>query len=142
MRKRVLNVILVFLFFMCNICAGNAANENDVWDDLVNAIAHVESRHNTKAVSSCGTYVGFLQISKPVVDECNRIIGKRKYTYKHRYNKESSVEMFYIIQSYYNPENNIEKAIRIWNGGPNFSKRKTERYYNKVIKVYNVIAAS
>lgn len=142
MRKKVLNVILVFLFCMCNICTGNAANENDVWNDLINAIAHVESRHNTKAVSGCGTYVGFLQISKTVVDECNRIIGKRKYTYKHRYDKESSVEMFYIIQRYYNPENNIEKAIRIWNGGPNFSKRKTEQYYNEVIKVYKVIATS
>lgn len=139
--RKILRTILTTLLFMCSICAGNAVNSEGIWNDLIKAIAHVESKHNTKAVSKCKTYVGFLQISKIVVDDCNRIIGKKKYTYGHRYNKKLSIEMFYIIQSHYNPENDIEKAIRIWNGGPNYSNKKTEQYYNEVIKTYNNISA-
>ena len=42
-----------------------------------------------------------------------------------------------IIQSFYNKSNDIEKTIRIWNGGTKASKKKTNRYYKKVINVYN-----
>ena len=41
--------------------------------------------------------------------------------------------MFKLIQSYHNPENNIEKAIRAWNGGPKYSVRATNRYFKKVM---------
>ena len=104
---------------------------------LINAIAHVESKHNEKLVSKNHTHVGLLQISKITVDECNRIIGRKKYRYDDRFNREKSIEMFIVIQKFYNKTNNIERAIRLWNGGPNASKSKTEKYYRKVIKVYN-----
>ena len=35
------------------------------------------------------------------------------------------------------PKNNIEKAIRLWNGGCGYSKAKTENYYRKTLKYYN-----
>jgi hypothetical protein len=40
--------------------------------------------------------------------------------------------MFVVIQSYHNPANNVEKAIRAWNGGNNYSVAKTQKYLNKV----------
>lgn len=103
------------------------------WKDVVKAIAHVESKNKKKAISKCGNYAGFLQISKVVVDDCNRIIGRKKYKYNHRFDKTKSIEMFYIIQNYYNPDSDVEKAIRLWNGGPKFSKKKTERYFKSVM---------
>jgi predicted GH43/DUF377 family glycosyl hydrolase len=45
--------------------------------------------------------------------------------------------MFILYQKRYNPTNNIEKAIRLWNGGCEYSKAKTEKYYRKVMKYYN-----
>ena len=45
--------------------------------------------------------------------------------------------MFVIYQKRYNQKNNIEKAIRLWNGGCGYSKAKTENYYRKTLKYYN-----
>ena len=44
--------------------------------------------------------------------------------------------MFILIQEFYNPGRDIEKAIRLWNGGPNYGIRSTQGYYNKVMKYY------
>lgn len=43
--------------------------------------------------------------------------------------------MFVLIQSYYNPKNNVEKAIRMWNGGIGYSVKRTQRYYEKVMRL-------
>ena len=45
--------------------------------------------------------------------------------------------MFIMIQEHYNPSHNVEKAIRLWNGGQNYSLKKTNGYYKKVMKYYN-----
>jgi len=42
--------------------------------------------------------------------------------------------MFLLIQKQYNKANNVEKAIRSWNGGPRYSVKATNRYYQKVLK--------
>lgn len=132
--KKFLSTLLIIIFF-CPL--SNYAKNNKRWEKLVKAISLIESQHNEKLTSKCGRYVGILQISKITVDECNRILGEKRFNYNHRYNKKHSIEMFYIIQNYYNPNNSIEKAIRIWNGGPNYSKQKTDKYYKNVLKAYN-----
>lgn len=128
-------VLVLFLFSFMTWSSVSATNVN-FKKKLVQSIAVVESGNNTQKVSNCGKYVGILQISKILVDDCNRIIGKKKYKYEHRYNKQASIEMFYIIQNYYNPSWDIEKAIRIWNGGPNYSKKKTDGYFREVYSEY------
>ena len=45
-----------------------------------------------------------------------------------------SKEMFLIIQSFYNPTNSIEIAIRTWNGGVHYSMARTQRYFEKVMR--------
>ena len=78
-----------------------------------------------------------MQITPVLVKDCNRILKdrneKRRFTLKDRYNVKKSKEMFVLIQEYYNPTNSIEKAIRSWNGGCNYSKRSTNEYYKKVM---------
>lgn len=105
------------------------------WNPLIGAIAMVESTNNPNAIGKGGS-VGLLQITPILVKDCNNILKSKKkskqYTLQDRLNPEKSKEMFILIQEKYNPECNIEKAIRLWNGGPNFSVKKTQNYLNKV----------
>ena len=105
------------------------------WNPVMDAIIQVESEGNPKAVS--GNSVGAMQITPILVKDCNEILKKQKskkrYTMADRYSVAKSKEMFLLIQSHYNPENSIEKAIRSWNGGVKYSVRATNRYYKKVM---------
>ena len=109
------------------------------WDKMINAISKVESKENPSAVSK--DCVGILQIRPILVKQCNIWLKNQKsskrYTLKDRYDVGKSKEMFIMIQEHYNPSHNVEKAIRLWNGGPNYSVKKTNGYYKKVMKYYN-----
>lgn len=116
--------------------AGFESSENEYdWTDVIDAIIQVESKGNPKAVS--GRYVGILQISPILVKECNNILKSRgsskRFSLNDRFNENKSREMFVVIQSEHNPMNNVEKAIRLWNGGIRYSIAKTQRYFNKVM---------
>lgn len=73
-----------------------------------------------------------------MVKECNRILRQRgsskRYTLRDRFSVDKSKEMFLLIQSHSNPSNNVEQAIRAWNGGPRYSTRRTQKYYDKVMR--------
>lgn len=109
------------------------------WDKVINAISKVESKENPSAVSK--DCVGILQIRPILVKQCNIWLKNQKsskrYTLKDRYDVGKSKEMFIMIQEHYNPSHNVEKAIRLWNGGPNYSVKKTNDYYKKAMKYYN-----
>jgi len=82
-----------------------------------------------------------MQITPILVEDCNSILKKRgikkRYTLNDRFSKKKSKEMFVLIMSHYNPSNNVERAIRLLNGGVNYTKRGTRGYYNKVMRLYN-----
>ena len=105
------------------------------WNPVMDAIIQVESEGNPNAVS--GNSVGVMQITPILVRECNNILkskkSKMRFTLADRYSVEKSKEMFLLIQSYHNPTNSIEKAIRSWNGGLHYSVRATNKYYKKVM---------
>lgn len=106
------------------------------WNPVMDAIIQVESEGNVKAVS--GNSCGAMQITPIMVKECNEILKKRnskkRYKLSDRFNLAKSKEMFLLFQSYYNKNNNVEQAIRSWNGGMRYSVRGTQRYYKKVMK--------
>ena len=106
------------------------------WSHIIEAIIQVESEGNPNAVS--GNSVGVMQITPILVKDCNEILKKKKskkrYSLADRYDAAKSKEMFLLIQSHYNPENNVEKAIRLWNGGIKYSVRATNKYYRKVMR--------
>lgn len=126
------------LFACISINASYSQSFN--WTKVINAIAIVESNNNPRAVGGGGS-VGLLQITPVLVKDVNHILTKQKsskrYTLNDRLNPEKSKEMFVIIQEHYNPSHNIEKAIRLWNGGPKYSVRGTQGYFNKVMKHYS-----
>ncbi len=124
----------------------NAADKNleKKWGAVIEAIAQVESERNPKAVSRNGCYVGYLQISKILVNECNAIAGFKKYTYEDRKDRQKSIDMFIDFMERHNPSGNMERAIRLWNSGDrNCMNRKsrTEGYYRRVMSKYSSTAS-
>ena len=107
------------------------------WNKVINAIAKVESNNNPKAIGGGGS-VGLLQIRPVLVKDCNKILAKKnsskRYTLNDRLSAQKSKEMFIIIQEHYNPSCNVEKAIRLWNGGPKYNTKSTNAYYKRVLK--------
>jgi hypothetical protein len=80
-----------------------------------------------------GKAVGPFQIHKCMVDDVNRIVGYKKFSYHDRYNYNKSLEMFNTYQRFYNPDKDIEAAARMWNGGPTgMNKSKTKHYYKRI----------
>ncbi|MGP1418008.1 MAG: hypothetical protein ACTTKM_09950 [Prevotella fusca] len=117
----------------------SAKNDGFNWEPVMDAIIQIESKGNAAAVN--GPYVGVLQISPVLVKECNNILkssgSKKRYSLSDRYSATKSKEMFVIIQSFHNPLNNIEKAIRLWSGGIRYSVSKTQAYLRKVMRQIN-----
>ena len=144
--KRVLRFVCLTLFVCAftplSLFAGNKGVKKSSqmnWNPVIEAIIQVESEGNRFAKS--GNQVGAMQITPVLVRECNRILelreSKKRYSLADRFSIAKSKEMFLLIQSFHNAENNIEFAIRSWNGGVNYSKKATQRYYEKVKKLIN-----
>ena len=118
--------------------AFSRVNKGFNWNPLMDAITIVESGGDSRAVS--GTQCGAMQIMPILVEDCNAILKqrgeKKRYSLNDRFNVKKSREMFVLIMSRYNPTNDIEKAIRIWNGGANYTTKGTQRYYQKVMAQY------
>ena len=139
MRKAKKLILTCLMSILVLTAMAQTKNVSYNWDKVINAISKVESKGNPSAVSK--DCVGILQIRPILVKQCNIWLkdqkSSKRYTLKDRYDVEKSKEMFIMIQEHYNPSHNVEKAIRLWNGGPSYSKVKTENYYRKVMKYYN-----
>ena len=140
MSKKVSVSLMALVLLAMTATAGtNSAKSTKTsgvnWNPVMDAIIQVESEGNPNAVS--GNSVGAMQITPILVKDCNEILKKQKskkrFTMADRYSVAKSKEMFLLIQSYYNRENSIEKAIRSWNGGVKYSVRATNKYYKKVM---------
>lgn len=137
MRKNFKKLFLTCLMLALSLTA-SAQGESYDWSKVIDAIVKVESRGNASAKSK--DCVGILQIRPVLVADCNEYLqmkGKKKrFTLADRLSPEKSKEMFRLYQKRYNPTNNVEKAIRLWNGGCGYSVAKTEVYFQKVMKYY------
>ncbi len=131
----------LFMPLMCGMFYVSAQATTVDYNRLITAIGTVESKLNDNAKN--GVHAGFLQISKICVAECNRINKlrgvKQTYTLQDRYNRSKSIEMFRIIQSFYNKDNDLDYAIHLWNKGVTKAKKgkKNMKYHKKVMKIYN-----
>lgn len=131
---------IVVIIVMAMMATGEAdakkTNNNEFdWNSVMDAITYVESRGNPNAVN--GNNCGAMQITPGLVQDCNKILKRRgidkRYTLKDRFNVKKSREMFVLIMSHYNPTNDIERGIRMWNGGCCYKVKSTQRYYQKVM---------
>ena len=123
-KKKIVRVLVSLLLLTSTVASASPNFKNTFdWQPVIDAIIQVESNGNPKAKS--GNSVGAMQITPILVAQCNIILKERKstkrYTLADRYSVAKSKEMFLLMQSEYNTQNNIEKAIRAWNGGNNYS---------------------
>ncbi len=142
--KRLIRVAFLLWFMMVLVSpvisakSKNAKSSRYDWTPVINAIIEVESEGKVDAVDHSGKSCGIMQITPILVKDCNRILevknSKMRYTLKDRFSISKSKEMFLLYQSYYNPGNSIEFAIRSWNGGSHYTKRGTQKYFEKVMK--------
>ncbi len=135
--KRIAFILITLLLIPASLMAQDQAkgkSEDFDWNPVIDAIIWHESKGNPNAV--CGPYVGVLQIAPIMVRECNNILKSRgeqkRFTLKDRYSPEKSKEMFLVIMSKHNKENDIDKACRIWHGGTHYSVKRTQRFVNEI----------
>lgn len=132
--------ILTFTFLFLFICKFSEVEhekklhekEKTDWEKLILALIKVESGGDEMAIGKTND-VGVLQITPIYVSDVNRILGSQIYCLNCRVNREKSIEMFEIYQKHYNPDKNIEKAIRLHN------PRAGIAYKNKVMREFKNI---
>tara|TARA_B100001564_G_scaffold26903_1_gene19947 strand:+ start:1317 stop:1871 length:555 start_codon:yes stop_codon:yes gene_type:complete len=119
--------------------------ESEIWDFgiqkktefLLNAIIDIESGNNDSAYHAGEDAVGCLQIRPCMVFDVNRILKKQnktiQYTLTDRWNRDKSIEMFYVYCNYYNLTT-PEAMARSWNGGPRGANKTTTVSYWKKVK--------
>jgi len=142
MKKMIIIILITFIFLPLK----NKELNFDIFKEFKElvlrkekclfTIMKIESNFNEKAINKRSKASGILQMFKIAVDEANRISGFN-YSYDDRFNFSKSIEMFYIINDYWNSEYNPEKVARFWCGGF-LPKHKTDNYYNKFLKNYNL----
>ena len=145
MKKKIQMLVAAMMMVTLQAAAQDcvAVDLQKKWDPVMLAIEQVESEGRANIVSRDGRYVGCLQIAPILVRQCNIILGQNKFTLKDRYSKEKSHEMFIVFQEHFNPEGDMEKAIRLWNSGDlqcMQRKSRTEGYYQRVMRKYNEMA--
>ena len=130
---------MILMLAPINASAGTKGKKSSQfdWNPVNDAIIEVESEGKADAVDKSGKSCGIMQITPILVKECNRILelkkSSKRYTMQDRFSVKKSKEMFLLFQSFYNPKNSVELAIRSWNGGMNYTKRGTQKYFEKVM---------
>ena len=130
---------MILMLAPMNASAGTKGKKSSKfdWNPVIDAIIEVESNGKADAVDKGGKSCGAMQITPILVEECNRILelrkSKKRYSMKDRFSVSKSKEMFLLFQSFYNPMNSVELAIRSWNGGMGYTKKGTQRYFDKVM---------
>ncbi len=87
-----------------------------ITDDVLLAFVQLESNFDMYAENPVTKARGILQILPVMIDEANKVAGWQKYTWDDAWLPERSIEIWYLIQNYYNPEYNVQKAAQLWFG--------------------------
>lgn len=101
-----------------------------VFDSMLNAFQKVESNYRTDVVNHLG-YTGILQEGAEMIAEANRICtmyGKPAiYTFPaSALDSTQSVQIWYIVQNFWNPKYELRRACHIWNPLAN------NKYYSRI----------
>ena len=110
------------------------------WDMVQLAIAMTESRLNPDATGKAKDG-GVLQITPIYVAEANRLSGNN-YSHEDAYDIGKSLEMFGIVQSHYNPEKDLDTAIRRHNPGASSGYARKVKENLELVKRYEAVRAT
>lgn len=155
MKKLVLSKIFFFLIFIFSFPMISYERANNIGfrnlrikpietkrvvrvpQKVVIGMIQVESNGNDSAYNKSEEAVGCLQIRPIMVREVNRILKKQgkehRFKMKDRWDRNKSLDMFWVWKDYHHPNSEDEVIARNWNGGPNgYVKKSTEKYWEKV----------
>lgn len=115
--------------------------EMDEWTTLKLAIIKTESEYDSTAVGRSRD-IGLFQITPVYVAEVNRLLGQERFIHEDAFDTIKANEMFEILQAFRNPEHDIDKAIRLHNGGSAYARKVKDnmsyiRTYESVKRVIN-----
>lgn len=107
------------------------------WQVFVMALIEVECERNPN-VKSNKNAIGPFQITEVYVSEVNRLYNTN-FIFEDAWNLNKSIKMFELMNDYYNPNRDINKAIQIHNPGAGswYAKRIKERM--KLIKFSELV---
>ena len=88
--------------------------QTDNWNAFISAVSFVESGGDDTAVGTRND-VGRLQITPILLKDANRIVGFEKYSLGDRTDAAKSIEIWNVIQDHYNPDHDMQLALKIWN---------------------------
>lgn len=135
------NTIIFILLSIGSLPIQKNVAARDLGRGLWAAICTVESSNNPQAKGDWNQKtkqyeaIGIAQIRPIFVDDCNRIIGFKKWTYVDRWRVDKSRQMFDCYLGRYGKDKSLEGKSRIFNGGPKGDKKKaTLNYWSKVKK--------
>ena len=107
------------------------------WQVFVMALVEVECERNPNAKSNKNA-IGPFQITEIYVSEINRLYNTN-FIFEDAWDLNKSIKMFELMNDYYNPNRDIDKAIQIHNPGAGswYAKRIKERM--KLIKFSELV---
>jgi len=116
-----------------NVLNAPVSHKTYEWNCFIEALIYIESR-GVEDVIGDHDAIGVLQITPIIIREANRISGYEKYADSDRFDRAKSIEIFNLIQEYYNPEKDRHLALKIWNSRAplSYHSRIMNRYYELI----------
>ena len=113
--------------------SARAAGRNSM-DQLLDAIARVESRHDANAVGDSGRAIGAYQIHRRYWQDGTRILGV-DWDYKEATDPVKARKIVRAYIEHYGRGRSLIDMARIHNGGPRGYRKKATRPYARKIAV-------
>ena len=127
--------ILALLFCINPIAVVDQRADNDDIEQLLDAIAQVESGNNSSSVGDGGHARGMYQLHRSYWQDGTRILNV-KWGYNLACKPEKSRRVVKAYLSHYGKGKSLLDMARIHNGGPNGHKKKaTLPYARKIAKI-------
>jgi hypothetical protein len=109
---------------------GTVLHPYNVNDPVLLSFIKLESGFKEDAVNPVSGARGVLQILPIMIKEVNRILTQQTYTWEDAFNAIKSIEIWYIVQQYHNPDYSVQKACQIWFGtGVQYDGLTWQGYY-------------
>lgn len=110
------------------------AKNNEKLMLLWKSVVKVESNNGLYLFNELENAVGVAQIRPIMIKEVNNLLGYDKYSHEQAWDSLTSFNIFKDFQQHFNPEFDLERGSRLWNGGRSgMEKESTLIYYAKIL---------
>lgn len=120
---------------------GVALHPFGITDHQLLAVVWLESRFEERAVNRITGARGILQITPKMIKEVNKILQRYeirwlRYSWKDAWDPLKSIDIWYLVQTYRNPDYDLKKACQVWFGTGRQYDGMTWRDYHRIVSKY------